>query len=76
MHAIPAYRTFTLNCAGMPTCLGGYHRPANVGHWQIMLQKSQNAVRLNFRQRTKQAAIVDLCRFKRATEVVSEFVTE
>ena len=43
---------------------------------QIVLQKSQNAVRLNFRQRTKQAAIVDRCRFKRATEVVSEFVTE
>jgi hypothetical protein len=42
----------------------------------IVLQKSQNAVRLNFRQRTKQAAIVDRCRFKRATEVVSEFVTE
>ena len=43
---------------------------------QIVLQKSQNAVRLNFRQRTKQAVIVDRCRFKRATEVVSEFVTE
>jgi hypothetical protein len=42
----------------------------------LLLQKSQNAVRLNFRQRTKQAAIVDRCRFKRATEVVSEFVTE
>jgi hypothetical protein len=42
----------------------------------IVLQKSQNAVRLNFRQRTKQAVIVDRCRFNRATEVVSEFVTE
>ena len=42
----------------------------------IVLQKSQNAVRINFRQRTKQAAIVDRCRFKRATEVVSEFVAE
>ncbi|MGB6399810.1 MAG: hypothetical protein WBF73_29640 [Bradyrhizobium sp.] len=44
--------------------------------WRIVLQKSQNAVRLNFRQRTKQAAIVDRCRFKRATEVVGEFVTD
>jgi hypothetical protein len=44
--------------------------------WRIVLQKSQNAVRLNFRQRTKQAVIVDRCRFDRATEVVSEFVTE
>jgi hypothetical protein len=35
----------------------------------IGLQKSQNAVRLNFRQRTKQAVIVDRCRFNRATEV-------
>jgi hypothetical protein len=42
----------------------------------IVLQKSQNAVRLNFRQRTKQAVIVDRCRFNRATEVISEFVTE
>jgi hypothetical protein len=42
----------------------------------IVLQKFQNAVRLNFRQRTKQAVIVDRCRFNRATEVVSEFVTE
>jgi hypothetical protein len=36
--------------------------------WRIVLQKSQNAVRLNFRQRTKQAVIVDRCRFNRATE--------
>jgi hypothetical protein len=48
----------------------------DVCFWQIVLQKSQNAVRLNFRQRTKQAVIVDRCRFNRATEVVSEFVTE
>jgi hypothetical protein len=47
-----------------------------VGCWQIVLQKSQNAVRLNFRQRTKQAVIVGRCRFNRATEVISEFVTE
>jgi len=43
---------------------------------EIVLQKSQNAVRPNFRQTTKQAAIVDRCSFKRATEVASEFVTE
>jgi hypothetical protein len=42
----------------------------------ILLQKSQNAARLNFRQTTKQAATADRCSFKRATEVASEFVTE
>jgi hypothetical protein len=42
----------------------------------IVLQKSQNAVQLNFRQTTKQAATVDRCSLKRATEVASEFVTE
>ena len=36
------------------------------------MQKSQNAVRLNFRQRTKQAVIVDRCRFNRATEEAGE----
>jgi hypothetical protein len=42
----------------------------------IVLQKSQNALRLNFRETTKQAATVDRRSLKRATEVVSEFVTE
>jgi hypothetical protein len=39
-----------------------------------MLQKSQNAERLIFRERTKQAAIADRCSLKRATEVACEFV--
>jgi hypothetical protein len=39
--------------------------------WQILLQKSQNAVRLIFRKKTKQAAIVDRCSFRPATEVAS-----
>jgi hypothetical protein len=38
--------------------------------------KVPKRLRLNFRQRTKQAVIVDRCRFNRATEVISEFVTE
>ena len=42
----------------------------------IVLQKSQNAVRLNFRQTPKQAATVDRCSLKRATEVASELITE
>jgi len=47
-----------------------------VRFWQIVLQKSQNAVRLNLRSTTKQAATVDRCSLKRATEVASEFVTK
>src|SRR5437879_4133746 len=39
-----------------------------------MLQKSQNAERLIFRERTKQAAIADRCSLKRAAEVACEFV--
>src|ERR1700704_5656347 len=39
-----------------------------------MLQKSQNAERLIFRERTKQAAIADRCILKRAAEVACEFV--
>jgi hypothetical protein len=45
--------------------------------WQILLQKlqkSQNAERLIFRERTKQAAIADRCSLKRAAEVACEFV--
>ena len=41
-----------------------------------MLQKSQNAVRLNFRQTPNQAATVDRCSLKRAREVASELITE
>jgi hypothetical protein len=40
----------------------------------ILLQKSQNAERLIFRERTKQAAIADRCSLKRAAEVACEFV--
>jgi hypothetical protein len=39
-----------------------------------MLQKSQNAVRLIFRKKTKQVTIADRCVLKRATEVTCEFV--
>src|SRR3979411_1639031 len=39
-----------------------------------MLQKSQNAERLIFRERTKQAAIAHRCSLKRAAEVACEFV--
>jgi len=42
----------------------------------ILLQNSQNAVRQNFRQMTKQATPVDRCSLKRATDVAGEFVTE
>ena len=42
----------------------------------IVLQKSQNAVRLNFRQTPKQAATVDRRSLKRATEAASELITE
>jgi hypothetical protein len=48
----------------------------NVRSWQIVLQNSQNDVRPNFRKTSKQAATVDRCSLKRATEVGSEFVTE
>src|SRR6266436_7734237 len=36
--------------------------------WQILLQKSQNVLRLIFRYKTKQATIADPCVLKRATE--------
>jgi len=51
--------------------------PASNGRFvPIVLQKSQNAARQNLRETTKQAAPVDRCSLKRATEVASEFVTE
>jgi len=34
-------------------------KPADFRFWQILLQKSQKAQRLIFRQRTKQATIAD-----------------
>jgi hypothetical protein len=40
----------------------------------ILLQKSQNAVRLIFRKKTKQAAIADRCSPQAITEVAREFV--
>jgi len=45
----------------------------NVCSWQIVLQKPQNALRLIFRQRTKQGTIADRCVLKRVTEIASEF---
>ena len=42
--------------------------------WQILLQKSQNAERLIFRERTKQAAIANRCSLQAITEVAGEFV--
>jgi hypothetical protein len=54
--------------------VAGGNRRANVAYWQILLQKSQNAERLIFRERTKQAAIADRCSLKRAAEVACEFV--
>jgi len=49
-------------------------RSRHVSKVPILLQKSQNAERLIFRERTKQAAIADRCSLKRATEVACEFV--
>ena len=40
----------------------------------IVLQKSQNALRLICRKKTKQVTIADRCVLKRATEVTCEFV--
>jgi hypothetical protein len=40
--------------------------------WQIVLQKSQKAVRLIFRQRTKQATIADQGSLKPVTEIACE----
>ena len=54
--------------------VAGGNRRANVAYWHILLQKSQNAERLIFRERTKQAAIADRCSLKRAAEVACEFV--
>jgi hypothetical protein len=41
--------------------------------WQILLQKSQKAPRLIFRQRTKQATIADQCSLKPVIGVVRKF---
>src|ERR1700694_384441 len=46
----------------------------HVGKVPILLQKPQNAERLIFRERRKQAAIADRCSLKRAAEVACEFV--
>jgi hypothetical protein len=40
----------------------------------ILLQTSQNAFRLIFRQKTKQATIASQCVHKRGTEVACEFI--
>ena len=40
----------------------------------IVLQNSQSAVRLIFRQKTKRATIADRCVLKRATEVAGKFI--
>jgi hypothetical protein len=42
---------------------------AGGGNWQIVLQKSQNAVRLILRQKTKPAVIADRDSLKLVTEV-------
>jgi len=42
--------------------------PRQVRKVPIVLQKSQNALRLVFRQKTKQATIADRCVLKRATD--------
>ena len=42
-------------------------------HGGIVLQKSQKALRLIFRQRTKQAIVADQCGLKPATGVACEF---
>jgi hypothetical protein len=39
-----------------------------------VLQNSQNAVRLIFREKTKQATIADRCALKRANEVAGRFI--
>jgi hypothetical protein len=52
---------------GMPT-------QADVGYWQIVLQKSKNGLRLIFREKASQATIADRCALKRATEVAGEFI--
>jgi hypothetical protein len=46
-----------------------------VSCWARLLQKSQNAMRLISRQRTKQRTIADQYGFKRVTRIVSEFGT-
>ena len=40
----------------------------------IVLQKSQNALRLICRKKTKQVTIADQCALKRTTEVAREFI--
>src|SRR5258708_36322186 len=47
----------------------------HVRHLPIVLQKSQNTVRLIFRYKTKQVASGGRCRFKPVTEVACELVT-
>jgi hypothetical protein len=48
---------------------------ANVSSWQIVMQKSQNAVRLISRQKPKQAALADRYSLKLVTEVGGEITT-
>jgi hypothetical protein len=45
----------------------------NVCFWQMLLQKSQKAQRLIFRQRTKKAAIANQWGSKRSTRIAGEF---
>jgi hypothetical protein len=47
----------------------------HVFYWQILLQNSENAARLIFREKTKQAAVVDRCGLEPATKVPCKFVT-
>ena len=45
----------------------------DVAYWQIVLQKSQNAVRIISREKTKQATIADQCSLKLVTGIAREF---
>jgi hypothetical protein len=49
----------------------GWSMPAFV---RIVLQNSQNAVRLIFREKTKQATIADRCALERTNEVAGRFI--
>jgi hypothetical protein len=60
--------------SALPSTSDLRRRTLKVRFVPILLQKSQNAERLIFRERTKQAAIADRCSLKRATEVACEFV--
>jgi hypothetical protein len=60
--------------SGLPSIATEERTSRDVSNVPIVLQKSQNGLRLIFREKTSQATIADQFALKRAIEVADEFI--